>query len=107
MNAIKLYDTVELLVPIGKFQPGILGAVVEIYTTPDLAYDIEIVTDEGKTDGLLEAVQPQQIQLARPSVPEIRLASVTIEGDGARAAVHFSDGTEVVVNATELYALAN
>ena len=55
------YDTVVLLEALHGFQKGEKGAVVEVYTTPYEAYDIEIVTDEGMTKGLIEAVRPEQI----------------------------------------------
>ena len=54
MTKAKRYDTVVLLESIGRFQKGEKGAVVEVYTTPYEAYDIEIVTDEGQTKGLSE-----------------------------------------------------
>jgi hypothetical protein len=38
---------------------------VEVYTTPYEAYDIEIVTDEGQTKGLVEGVHPEQIEVPR------------------------------------------
>jgi hypothetical protein len=100
---IKRYDTVVLLEPIGAFQVGEKGAVVEVYTRPYAAYDIEMVTDEGKTVGLLEAVRPDQIRPLSIDQEDIRFTSITIEANGARAAVHFSDGTEVIVQADDLY----
>lgn len=100
MTKAKRYDTVILLEPIGKFQQGEKGAVVEIYTTPYEAYDIEMVTDEGKTHGMAEGVRPEQIEV--PS--QVRFASIRVEAEGTRAAVRFSDGTEVVVSAEELHA---
>lgn len=100
MTKAKRYDTVALLEPIGKFQKGDKGAVVEVYTTPYEAYDIEMVTDEGKTKGVAEGVRPEQIEVP----PKVRFASIRIEAEGTRAAVRFSDGTEVIVSAEELYA---
>lgn len=99
MTKAKQYDTVVLLETIGAFQKGEKGAVVEVYTTPYEAYDIEIVTDEGKTKGLLEGVRPEQI--AAPTA--VRFTSIRVEEDGTRVAVRFSDGTEVTVKAEELY----
>jgi len=61
MTQIKPYDTVVLLEAIGSFPRGTKGAVVEIYTQPYQAYDIEIVMDSGQTVDILEAVQPNQI----------------------------------------------
>lgn len=99
MPKAKRYDTVILLEPIGAFQRGEKGAVVEVYTTPYEAYDIEIVTDEGRTKGLVEGVRPEQIEV----LTKVRFASVRLEADGTRAAVRFSDGTEVTVSAEERY----
>jgi hypothetical protein len=63
MAKAKRYDTVILREAIGPFQKGEKGAVVEVYSTPYEAYDIEIATDEGKTRGLAEAVRPDQIEV--------------------------------------------
>lgn len=63
MTKAKRYDTVVLLEAIGCCQIGEKGTVVEVYTTPYEAYDIEIVTDEGETKGLVEAVRPEQIEV--------------------------------------------
>jgi outer membrane lipoprotein SlyB len=70
MTKAKRYDTVVLLEPIGAFQKGDQGAVVEVYIMPYEAYDIEIVTDEGQTLGLVEGVRPEQIEVpARVVLP--------------------------------------
>jgi len=100
MTKAKRYDTVILLEPFDGFQKGEKGAVVEVYTTPYEAYDIEIVTDEGKTKGLAEGVRPEQIEVP----PKVRFASIHVEAEGTRATIQFSDGTEVIVRAEELYA---
>jgi len=100
MAKAQRYDTVVLLESLGRFQQGEKGAVVEVYTTPYEAYDIEIVTDEGKTKGMLEGVRPEQIAVS----PKVRFASIRVEAEGTRAAVRFSDGTEVIVSAEDLYA---
>ena len=99
MTKVNQYDTVVLQEGIGAFHQGDKGAVVEVYTTPYEAYDIEIVTDEGITHGLLEGVRPEQIE----KLVSVRFTSIDVEADGARAAIRFSDGTEVIVNADELY----
>ena len=99
MTKAKRYDTVVLLESIGMFQQGEKGAVVEVYTTPYEAYDIEMVTDAGKTKGVAEGVRPEQIAVS----PQVRFASIRMEAEGTRAAVRFSDGTEVIVRAEELY----
>ena len=100
MTKAKRYNTVVLLEPMGKFHKGEQGAVVEVYTTPYEVYDIEIVTDDGKTKGIAEGVRPEYIEV----LPKVRFASIRVEAEGARAAVRFSDGTEVTVSAEELYA---
>jgi Domain of unknown function (DUF4926) len=100
MTKAQRYDTVVLLESIGRFQQGETGAVVEVYTTPYEAYDIEMITDEGKTKGLAEGIRPEQIEVS----PKVRFASIRVEVEGTRAAVRFSDGTEVIVSAEELYA---
>jgi hypothetical protein len=64
MTKAKRYDTVVLLESIGTFQKGEKGAVVEVYTTPYEAYDIEIVTNEGKTKDVAEGVRPEQIEVS-------------------------------------------
>ena len=99
MTKASQYDTIVLRESIGSFQKGEKGAVVEVYTTPYEAYDIEIVTDEGTTKGLLEGIRPEQIEAPAP----IRFMSIHIESDGTRAAVRFSDGSEVIVQADELH----
>lgn len=99
MTKVNQYDTVVLQEAVGAFHRGDKGAVVEVYTTPYEAYDIEIVTDEGITQGLLEGLSPEQIEKLAP----VRFTSIHVEADGARAAIRFSDGTEIVVKADELY----
>ena len=100
MTKAKRYDTVVLLETIGMFQKGDKGAVVEVYTMLYEAYDIEIVTDAGKTKGVTEGVRPEQIEVP----PQVRFASIRVDAEGTRATVRFSDGTEVIVSAEELYA---
>jgi len=106
MTKAKRYDTVALVEPVGDFSPGTKGAVVEVYTTPYEAYDVEIVTDAGATAGLLNAVRPQQFDVDAPAPARVRLSDVCIEDDGASASVGFSDGKRVKVRAEELYALS-
>ena len=103
MAKAKRYDTVMLLEAINGFQKGEKGAVVEVYTTPYEAYDIEIVTDEGTTKGLVAAIRPEQIEVI-PAIPtDVRFSSIHIEDDGSSAAVVFSDNTQVKVKVEELY----
>ena len=72
----KQYDTVTLAETIRPFQKGEKGAVVEVYTTPYEAYDIEIVTDDGKTKGLVEAVCPEQIEVVASTSQDIVRAAM-------------------------------
>jgi len=99
MPKAKRYDTVVLLEPIGAFPKGEKGAVVEVYTAPYEAYDVEIVTDEGRTKGLVEGGMPR----ADRGAYEGAFGAVRLEADGTRAAVRFSDGSEVTVSAEALY----
>jgi len=103
MTKANRYDTVVLLEDIGGFQKGAKGAVVEVYTTPYEAYDVEIVTDEGKTRGIVEAVRPQEVEVIPSIRAGVRFASIRIEDDGACAAISFSDGTRLTVQAEEMY----
>lgn len=59
-----------LLEAINGFQKGERGAVVEVYTTPYEAYDIEVVPDEGIRMGLIEAVRPEQIEVV-PAIQDV------------------------------------
>jgi hypothetical protein len=106
MVEIKRYDTVTLREAVGGYLPGEKGAVVEVYETPSTAYDVEIVTDDGKTLGLIEGVRPEQIELFHSPTQAVRLSAVQIEANGLHALVHFSDGAQVVVKAQALYKLA-
>ena len=103
MTKAKRYDTVVLLEVINGFQKGEKGAVVEVYTTPYEAYDIEIVTDEGTTKGLVEAIRPEQIEVISAIPIDVRFSSIHIEDEGSSAAVLFSDNTQVKVRVEELY----
>jgi uncharacterized protein DUF4926 len=103
MTKAKRYDTVVLLEDIAGFQKGARGAVVEVYTTPYEAYDVEIVTDEGETRGIAEAIRPREMQVVPSGRAGVRFASIRIEEDGTRAAISFSDGTRVTVRAEEMY----
>ena len=70
MAKAKRYDTAVLLEAINGFQKGEKGAVAEAYTTPYEAYDIEIITDEGTTKGLIEAVCSKQIKVV-PTIQDM------------------------------------
>ena len=62
MPKAKRYDRVVLLESVGNFPKDAWGAVVEVYTTPYEAYDIEIMTDDGRTIGLADAVRPERFE---------------------------------------------
>ena len=49
----------------------------------------------------IDAVCPEQIEVL---YSQVRFRSIRVEADGSRAAVVFSDGTKVTVQAEELYA---
>ena len=70
MTRANRYATVVLLEAINGFRKGEKGAAVEIYTAPYEAYDIEIITDEGKTKGLVEAARSEQIEVV-PAIPNV------------------------------------
>ena len=76
MTRAKRYQTVRLREAVGQFGAGQVGAVVEVYTSPYEAYDVEMVGDDGHTAGLLEGVRPEQIDVAR-----------RVEAGGAAAAM--------------------
>jgi len=105
MTKAKRYDTVILTEAIGSFAKGEKGAVVEVYATPYEAYDIELVGDDGRTKGLLEAVRPEQLEVPVPAGPGVRFANIRLEAGGTSAAVQFSDGKELHVSAETLHAL--
>ena len=69
MPKAKRYDRVMLLESVGDFPKDAWGAIVEAYTTPYEAYDIEIMTDEGRTIGLADAVLPEQFALKKDDLP--------------------------------------
>jgi len=106
MTKAKRYDTVTLTDVIGAFPKGEKGAVVEVYTTPFEAYDIEFVGDDGRTKGLLEAVRPEQLEVVAAAETGVRFATIRLEAGGTSVAVQFSDGKELHVSAETLHALA-
>lgn len=106
MTKAKRYDTVLLAEAIGPFARGEKGAVVEVYTTPYEAYDVELVGEDGRTKGLLEAVRPEQLEVLAAAGTGVRFANIRLEAGGTSAAVQFSDGKELHVSAETLHALA-
>ena len=103
MTKARQYDTVVLAEAIDRMPKGERGAVVEVYTTPYEAYDVEIVGDNGRTKGLLEGLRPEQIEVAPSGEAGLRFSSIALDGDGVRAAVSFSDGTHTTVTPEQLY----
>lgn len=70
---------------------------------PFEAYDIEIVTDDGTTKGLAESVRPEQIAVLSHSLDDLHFETIDLEENRTRAKILFSDGTELIVSAEELY----
>ena len=64
MTKASRYDTVVLCQAVASFPPGEIGVVVEVYTAPYEAYDVELVADDGTTKALLEHLRPEQFDLA-------------------------------------------
>ncbi len=103
MPKAKRYDTVVLAEDIDRMPKGEKGAVVEAYTTPYEAYDVEIVGDNGETKGLLEGLRPEQIEAVSTDEGSPRFSTVALDEDGTRAVVSFSDGTNTTVTPEQLY----
>ena len=63
METLKLLETViaTVNVPDHGILAGDLGTVVEIYTTPTLAYEVEFVNTDGSTRALV-TLAPDQIR---------------------------------------------
>jgi hypothetical protein len=60
---LKALDTVIATVNLPEHEvlAGDLGAIVEIYTTPHLAYEVEFVNPDGSTRALL-TLAPDQVR---------------------------------------------
>ena len=67
-TSLVLLDTVIAAVnlPEHKVLAGDLGAIVEIYTTPNLAYEVEFVNPDGSTRALL-ILAPDQVRRLSPA----------------------------------------
>lgn len=65
---IKLFDTVRLVAaqPQAGLPAGALGVVVESYTKPDLAYEVEFCNEEGETLASLTLAPDQFTSTATP-----------------------------------------
>ena len=101
MTKAKRYETVILTEAISGHSPGAKGAVIEVYTNPFEAYDIEIVDDYGHTKGLLEGILPEQITLMDTSKPTF--AAIDLTTNRSHLKIKFSDGRQVTVSAEELH----
>lgn len=67
---LDLLDTVVAMtnIPEHKVLAGDLGAVVEVYTTPILAYDVEFVNPDGSTRAVLTLAAHQVRRLSAEDV---------------------------------------
>lgn len=65
---IKLFDTVRLVAaqPQASLRAGAIGVVVEQYTKPDVAYEVEFCNDEGETLASLTLTADQFTPAALP-----------------------------------------
>lgn len=68
METPKLLETIVVTVniPDHKILAGDLGTIVEIYTKPTSAYEVEFVNADGSTRALL-TLAPEQIRLLSPA----------------------------------------
>lgn len=67
-TTLNLLDTVIAVTnfPEYKVLAGDLGAVVEVYTAPSLAYEVEFVNPDGSTRALL-TLAPSQVRRLSPA----------------------------------------
>jgi hypothetical protein len=67
-NQLNLLDTIIAVVnlPGHEVLAGDLGTIVEIYTTPTLAYEVEFVNPDGTTRALL-TLSPEQVRRLSPA----------------------------------------
>ncbi len=65
---LDLLETVVATVNVPDYQvlAGDLGAVVEVYTDPELAYDVEFVNPDGSTRAVL-TLAPHQVRRLSPA----------------------------------------
>ena len=66
-TTLNLLDTVIAAISFSEYKvlAGDLGAVVEVYTAPLLAYEVEFVNPDGSTRALL-TLAPSQIRRLSP-----------------------------------------
>ena len=67
-TTLNLLDTVIAAISFSEYKvlAGDLGAVVEVYTAPLLAYEVEFVNPDGSTRALL-TLAPSQIRRLSPA----------------------------------------
>jgi len=70
METPKLLDTViaTVNIPDHKILAGDLGTIVEVYTRPTLAYEVEFVNVDGSTRALVTLAPDQIRRLAQSDV---------------------------------------
>ncbi len=77
---LSLLDTVVATVdlPGEQVMTGDLGAIVEVYTDPSIAYEVEFINPDGSTRALL-TLTPQQVRrLTATDVITTRPLSVAV-----------------------------
>ena len=67
-KSLNLLETVIAAANLPDYQvlAGDLGTIVEVYTTPDLAYEVEFVNPDGSTRALL-TLAPNQVRRLSPT----------------------------------------
>ncbi|MEK7277722.1 MAG: DUF4926 domain-containing protein [Chloroflexota bacterium] len=68
MEAFRLLETIlaNVNIPDKKILAGDLGTIVEVYTHPALAYEVEFVNADGSTRALI-TLAPDQIRRLAPA----------------------------------------
>jgi Domain of unknown function (DUF4926) len=63
-----VFDTVALTVdmPEHGLRPGAIGAVVDVYSEPNVAYEVEFCNSFGRTRAMLP-LTPEQLRLVKRS----------------------------------------
>ncbi len=78
MNALNLLDTIIATTdfPQDQVLAGDLGTIVEIYTRPHLAYEVEFVNPDGTTRALLTLTPDQARQLGANDIITTRVLAL-------------------------------
>jgi len=89
MSRPQLFDVVRLIHPLPElgFESGQKGTIVEEYTRPREAYEVEFIDDDGATIDLF-SLTPDQFEVVVPwhgSVPTTRQRATTSSGSTTRA----------------------